>query len=82
MPKNVYAIHKLFKSEDELKKIYKEKEGKYKELKEVLIEDIEKFIAPLRAKRKGFEKDIPKALEILKKGSEKAKIVASKKWKK
>ncbi|MEK7060080.1 MAG: tryptophan--tRNA ligase [Patescibacteria group bacterium] len=79
MPKNVYAIHKLFKSEDELKKIYKEKEGKYKELKEVLIEDIEKFIAPLRAKRKGFEKDIPKALEILKKGSEKAKIVASKK---
>jgi tryptophanyl-tRNA synthetase len=79
IPKNVYAIHKLFRSEEELEKIYKEKEGKYKELKELLIEDIEKFIAPLREKRKEFAKDIPKALEILKEGSKKAKIVASKK---
>lgn len=79
VPKNVYAIHKLFRSEDELKKIYKEKEGKYKELKEILIEDIEKFIAPLREKRKEFAKNIPKALEILKTGSAKAKIIASKK---
>jgi tryptophanyl-tRNA synthetase len=81
IPKNVYAIHKLFRSEEELKKIYKEKEGKYKELKEILIEDIEKFITPLRKKRKEFAKDIPKALEILKEGSKKAKIVASKKMK-
>lgn len=76
IPQNVYAIHKLFRSEEELKKIYEEKAGKYKELKEALIEDIEKFIAPLRAKRKEFEKDIPKALAILKDGGEKAKIVA------
>ncbi|MCC7160133.1 tryptophan--tRNA ligase [Candidatus Nomurabacteria bacterium] len=76
IPQNVYAIHKLFRSEEELKKIYEEKSGKYKELKEALIEDIEKFIAPLRAKRKEFEKDIPKALAILKAGGEKAKIVA------
>lgn len=79
IPKNVYAIHKLFRDEKELEKIYKEKEGKYKELKELLIEDIEKFIAPLREKRKEFEKDIPKALEILKEGSKKAKIMASQK---
>jgi len=79
VPKNVYVIHKLFRSEEELKKIYKEKERKYKELKELLIEDIEKFIAPLREKRKEFAKDIPKALEILKEGSKQAKIVASKK---
>ncbi|MFA6257493.1 MAG: tryptophan--tRNA ligase [Candidatus Paceibacterota bacterium] len=79
IPQNVYAIHKLFRSEEELKKIYAEKAGKYKELKEMLIEDLEKFIAPLREKRKEFEKDIPKALEILKAGGEKAKIVASKK---
>ncbi len=79
IPKNVYAIHKLFRSEEELKKIYKEKEGKYKELKELLIEDIEKFIAPLRERRKEFAKDIPKALEILKEGGKKAKAVASKK---
>lgn len=79
IPKNVYAIHKLFRSENELKKIYKEKAGKYKELKEMLIEDLEKFIAPLREKRKEFEKDIPKALAILKTGGEKAKKIASKK---
>jgi len=79
VPQNVYAIHKLLRGEDELKKIYKEKAGKYKELKELLIEDLEKFIAPLREKRKEFEKDIPKVLQILKEGGEKAKIVASKK---
>ncbi len=79
IPKNVYAIHKLFRPEDELKKIYAEKSGKYKELKELLIEDLEKFIAPLREKRKEFAKDIPKALKILKAGSEKAKIIASRK---
>ncbi|MFA5937013.1 MAG: tryptophan--tRNA ligase [Candidatus Paceibacterota bacterium] len=79
IPKNVYAIHKLFRREEDLKKIYKEKEGKYKELKEILLEDIEKFIAPLREKRKEFAKDIPKALAVLKAGSEKAKIIASKK---
>lgn len=76
IPKNVYAIHKLLRSEDELKKIYAEKSGKYKELKELLIENLEKFIAPLRERRKEFEKDIPKALAILKEGGEKAQKIA------
>ena len=79
LPVNVYAIHKLVRPENELKKIYEEKAGKYKELKELLIEDLEKFIAPLREKRKEFEKDIPKALAILKAGGEKAKKVAGEK---
>lgn len=77
IPGNVYAIHKLVRDETELKQIYKEKEGKYKELKELLIEDLEKFIAPMRERRKKFEKDIPGALAILKAGGEKAKKVAS-----
>ncbi len=79
VPQNVYAIHKLVRPESELKKIYEEKAGKYKELKELLIEDLEKFIAPLREKRKEFAKDIPGALKILKEGGEKAKKIASKK---
>ncbi|MBI3305861.1 tryptophan--tRNA ligase [Candidatus Nomurabacteria bacterium] len=79
IPQNVFAIHRLFRDENELKKIYEEKSGKYKELKEMLTEDIEKFIAPLREKRKEFAKDIPKALAILKAGGERAKEVASKK---
>ncbi len=77
IPQNVYAIHKLIRPEEELKKIYKEKAGKYKDLKEILIEDLEKFIAPLREKRKAFEKDIPMALAVLKSGGEKAKKIAS-----
>ena len=76
VPENVFAIHKLLRPESELKKIYEEKAGKYKELKEMLTEDLEKFIAPLREKRKEFEKDIPGALAILRSGGERAKAVA------
>ncbi|MDE2399869.1 MAG: tryptophan--tRNA ligase [Patescibacteria group bacterium] len=76
LPQNVYAIHKLVRSEDELKKIYEEKKGSYKEIKELLIEDLEKLIGPMRERRKEFEKDIPKALAILKAGGEKAKKIA------
>ena len=79
IPKNVYAIHKLLRPENELEKIYEEKKGKYKELKELLIEDMEKFIAPMREKREELAKDIPKALEILREGNEKARKIAIKK---
>jgi tryptophanyl-tRNA synthetase len=77
LPQNVFAIHKLVRPENELAEIYKEKAGKYKELKELLIEDLEKFIAPLRERRKQFAENIPAALAILKNGGEKAKKVAS-----
>ena len=76
IPKNVYAIHNLIRPASELLPLYESKVGKYKELKELLIEDLEKFIAPLRERRKEFAKDIPKALEILKEGGKKAKKVA------
>ena len=78
-PVNVYAIHKLVRPESELKVIYEENKGKYKVLKDLLVEDLEKLIAPMRERRKEYEKDIPKALAILKAGGEKAKIIASKK---
>ncbi|HEU0085504.1 MAG TPA: tryptophan--tRNA ligase [Candidatus Paceibacterota bacterium] len=77
IPENVYAIHKLLRPASELLPLYESKAGKYKELKELLIEDLEKFIAPLRERRKEFEKDIPSALAILSAGSEKAKKIAS-----
>ena len=79
VPENVYAIHRLFRKESEIKEIYEEKKGNNKILKEMLIEDIEKFIAPLRENRKKFENDMIKTMEILKSGQSKAKIVASKK---
>lgn len=77
IPKNVYAIHNLLRPASELLPLYESKAGKYKELKELLIEDLEKFIAPLRERRKEFAKDIPKALAMLKEGGEKAKKIAS-----
>jgi len=40
---------------------------------------LEKFIAPLRERRYELKKDMPKVLDILKKGGEKAKAIASKK---
>lgn len=77
IPKNVYAIHSLLRPPSELLPIYESKKGKYKELKELLIEDLEKFIAPPREKRKEFAKNTPTALAILKAGGERAKKIAS-----
>lgn len=79
VPKNVYEIHKLFRSGNELEKLYKEKEGKYKELKEELIVDIKKFIAPLRERRKEIAADKEFVLNVLKEGGEKARSLAQKK---
>ncbi len=79
IPKNVYAIHNLIRPASELLPLYEEHTGKYKILKELLIEDLEKFIAPLREKRKEWEGKLPEALKILKSGGEKAKAIASKK---
>lgn len=81
IPKNVYAIHELFRDKPELDILYKEKKGKYKELKEILIADIEKFIAPLREKRAELAKDRANVLEILKEGGKKARARASEKMK-
>jgi len=76
-PENVYAIHALFKSKDELDVLYAEKEGKYKDLKEALIEDMEAVIAPMREKRASITDDDVR--EVLKAGGEKARTIAEKK---
>ena len=47
-PENVYAIHKLFRESGQLETVYSENKGKYKALKEILIEDIESVVAPMR----------------------------------
>jgi len=70
-PENVYAIHKLFKSEAELNSLYAEKEGKYKDLKEALAVDIEAVVGPMREKRENItDEDVR---EVLKAGGEKAR---------
>lgn len=79
IPENVYAIHRLLKSEEELKPLYEEHKGKYKALKEALIVDMKAFIGPLREKRKQLENDTDYVLDILKEGGERAKMMAEKK---
>jgi len=76
-PANVYAIHKLFKSESELESLYEEKKGKYKDLKEALAEDIERVVTPMRERYNAItEEEIKK---VLHEGAEKAKAIASEK---
>ncbi len=79
MPKNVYAIHSLFRDKTYLDSLYEEKKGKYKELKDALIADIKEFVTPLREKRKEIEKNIPYVLKVIKEGGERAREVADKK---
>ncbi len=74
-PEHVYAIHKLFRTEAELETLYTENAGKYKKLKEALIEDIDGFIEPMRAKRASITDDEVKA--VLAEGVRKAKLISN-----
>lgn len=79
VPANVYNIHKLVRSEADLKALYEENKGKYKILKEALIEDLDAFIKPMREKRAEFEKKSEEIKAILAQGAQKAKERADKK---
>jgi len=79
VPENVYAIHKLFKTEEELAPLYEEHKGKYKALKEALIVDLKAFIGPLREKRDQLASDTDYVLDILKEGGQRARERAMKK---
>lgn len=79
IPANVYAIHKLFKSESELADLYAEHKGKYKALKEALYEDIIAFITPMREKRAYYENNPELVKQILENGASKARAKAREK---
>lgn len=73
-PQHVYAIHKLLKSEEELAPIYETHKGRYGDLKKLLVEDLEAFVAPMREKRNSITEDDVKA--VLKDGTERAKAIS------
>lgn len=79
MPEQVFEIHKLYRDKNELAKIYAEHEGKYKVLKEMLIEDIENHIAPMREKRNELLKNKDAVEKVLEEGAQKATAIAEKK---
>ncbi len=72
-PQNVYAIHKLLKSENELTTIYDSAAGKYKVLKEALIEDLNTFIAPMREKYESLSDGSDQIDAMLSEGAKKAR---------
>lgn len=76
-PENVFAIHKLLRSETELIALYESKKGSYKELKEALIEDLETRISPMRERRESITDT--EVATILKEGGEQARERAEKK---
>jgi tryptophanyl-tRNA synthetase len=79
IPANVYNIHKLFKSEAALAPLYEANKGKYKALKDALIEDIEAVIAPMRERRERITDADVKM--ILKDGAARASELAEAKMK-
>ncbi|MEK7176747.1 MAG: tryptophan--tRNA ligase [Patescibacteria group bacterium] len=78
-PENVFKIHQLLRSKEELDKLYDANKGKYKVLKEALAEDLKKFIKPMREKRMALSKDRKQALSILESGGRQARLRAEKK---
>jgi tryptophanyl-tRNA synthetase len=76
---NVFALHKLFTygaQFDELRERYEKGGIGYKESKEILLVNIEKFVAPLREKREALAKDRAYVLDVLREGGKRAKQIA------
>ena len=78
-PVNVYLIHRLLKTQNELEKLYSENQGNYKAIKEALIEDLDAYLAPMRERYNQItETDV---VTVLKAGSDHAREIASAKMK-
>ena len=75
-PENVYAIHKLVRSEHELDALYTEHAGSYKTLKELLIEDLDRYFTPIRARYEELQNDPYIVDDILARGREEARAVS------
>ncbi len=75
-PENVYAIHRLLKSAEELDPLYEAHRGRYGDLKKMLATDLEDFIAPMREKRNSITDEDVKA--VLADGVARAKAVSNK----
>ena len=75
-PENVYAIHKLVRSEHELDALYTEHAGSYKTLKELLIEDLDRYFTPIRTRYEELQNDPYIVDDILARGREEARAVS------
>jgi tryptophanyl-tRNA synthetase len=74
-PENVFKIHQLFRTSEELDTLYEENKGKYKVLKEALVEDLKGFIGPMRERRREWEAKPDEVAKILAEGGQKMRQV-------
>ena len=75
-PENVYALHRLVKSEAELAPLYEEHAGSYKALKEALIEDMDAYFAPMRDRYTELSANNDLVTEVLEQGAARAREVS------
>ncbi len=75
-PENVYHVHRLVRSENELAQLYEEHRGNYKALKETLVEDLDRYLAPMRAKYEELKEDSSIVKEVLAGGKREAHAIS------
>lgn len=75
-PENVYAIHKLVRTEAELAPLYEAHKGSYKALKEALAKDLNQYLEPLRTKYAELQSDPSIVETVLAQGKREAGAVA------
>lgn len=77
----VFAFHELLNAENlpDVRTRYLEGGIGYKESKEILIDNMRAFIAPLRSRREDIARDPEGVLKILREGGEAARAIAHKK---
>lgn len=74
-PENVYRLHTLVRTENEIIPIYEEHKGQYKILKDMLTDDLDAFMTPLREARANISDE--QIDIVLKEGKNKAHDVSA-----
>ncbi|MFZ3044120.1 MAG: tryptophan--tRNA ligase [Minisyncoccia bacterium] len=75
-PENVFAIHKLVRDNNELEDLYERFAGNYKALKEMLINDLDNYLAPMREKYEELKGNPGIVDEVLANGKEIARNIS------
>ena len=78
-PENVYQMHRLVRSDAELAPLYDEHRGNYKTLKETLIDDLDRYFAPIRATYQDLLLNPDIVEEVLSRGKQEARAISEEK---
>ena len=78
---NIFYYHRIFSIDilNELEIRYKEGRISYKESKDILVDNMDKYLTPFRLKKEELDEDKNYVLEVLRTGKEKASAISSKK---